>query len=331
MKTIRIDGIIGDWNNTTEEFQYRVNELGLEPGEELKVIINSPGGSVFEGFGIYNYLLSLQHKIITEVEGLAASIATLITFAAKKEDTYINHISLFMIHKASTGAHGNSDDLEKQAEILKTIDDTLISVYSARTGKTRKQVEDMLTVETWLGSEDAAKEGFFNKANIINKIDARVAAQAIQSQINKNMTTFKEAYNKYFNKGAEPVVEPVKPTEPVASGEPLKPTEPITPTEPVASGEPVTPEPVKEVVTMEMFNELKAFIEQMAKNSLNQKPIEEQVASAFASQMKAVPGSNGQPRVNQTNLGQNTGDVYVTPHANHRKRMKDIEEKTRVS
>ena len=95
-KTIRLDGIIGDFGNTGEEFNFRLEELDLQPEDTLLVIINSVGGSVIEGWGIYNMIKTLPQQVTTRAEGLAASIASLILLAGNKVE--MSEVGMLMIH-----------------------------------------------------------------------------------------------------------------------------------------------------------------------------------------------------------------------------------------
>ncbi|MCK5610915.1 Clp protease ClpP, partial [Candidatus Pacearchaeota archaeon] len=119
-KEIRLDGIIGDWGNTSEEFNFNLDELDLQADDELLVKINSVGGSVIEGWGIYNRLVSLENKVTTRGEGIVASIASLILMAGNTIE--MSEVGALMIHRASNHVQGNAEDLEKAAEVLKTID-----------------------------------------------------------------------------------------------------------------------------------------------------------------------------------------------------------------
>ena len=171
-KQIRIDGPVGMFMTDSESFAFELQNLNLQENETLEVVINSPGGSVIEGWGIYNQLKSLNNKVVTKVEGLAASIASLIALAG--DEVHISEVGSIMIHRASTFAEGNQKDLEKQIETLKTIDETLITVYQAKSGENREQVEEWLDEEKWFTADEAVEIGFADE--IINKVDSRMAA-----------------------------------------------------------------------------------------------------------------------------------------------------------
>ena len=185
MKTIRIDGIVGDLLNTADGFKARVAELGLSDKDDLKVVVNSQGGSVLEGYGIYNFLRNLDNEVFIDIDGFAGSIATLISLATKKENTSISEVSMFMIHRSSTTAEGNQEQLASQIKILDSIDNTLASVYSERTDIPKDTITEMMSKETWLSGADAVEAGFIG--SLSNKISADVVARVYSKQIKENM------------------------------------------------------------------------------------------------------------------------------------------------
>lgn len=130
----------------------------LKDVKTLNVHINSPGGSVFEGVAIYNALARHPGDVIVHVDGLAASIASVIMLAGK--EIRIAENAMVMIHDPSCGCFGGSKDLRKQADVLDMIKDSIVNVYTARTGKKRETVAKMMTEETWMTAEDAVKEKF---------------------------------------------------------------------------------------------------------------------------------------------------------------------------
>jgi ATP-dependent protease ClpP protease subunit len=197
MAELRIDGVIGEGFNTFDQIRERVNALNLEEGEALNVIINSPGGSVFEGYGIYNFLKSLKNELFMEGEGLVGSIATLIISAAKKENTSISEVSMFMIHRAMAPVMGNAEEMDKQSEILKTIDRTLIDVYSMRTGLAPENVLSMMSKETWLSGREAYDLGFVGELK--NPIPKEAVATAFVKLYNQNEMSLKTFMARYLN------------------------------------------------------------------------------------------------------------------------------------
>ncbi len=125
--------------------------------DELTVRINSPGGSVYEGMAIYNLLKNHQANIAVEIDGIAASIASVI---AQAGDTIrIAENALMMIHEASVIVWGTSGDLRKEADVLDTIDGQIADVYAARSGRDVAEFVDLMAAETWFTGSEAVEAG----------------------------------------------------------------------------------------------------------------------------------------------------------------------------
>ena len=112
MKKLKLYGAIGrDIIDT--DFISQIPETG---NEELEIRINSPGGSVFHGWGIYNALIAYPGKKIIYIDGIAASMASVISLAG--DEIYMSENAVFMIHYPSSSVSGNANELRKEAEIF---------------------------------------------------------------------------------------------------------------------------------------------------------------------------------------------------------------------
>lgn len=139
-----------------KEFVKDLTALGAL--SEINLRINSPGGSVFEGMAIYNALVRNKAKVNVHVDGLAASIASVIAMAG--DEINIAENALMMIHNPWTLAMGDSDELRKNAELLDKLRDSMLALYVKRTTSDEKAISDMLNAETWLNAEEAKETGF---------------------------------------------------------------------------------------------------------------------------------------------------------------------------
>lgn len=126
--------------------------------DDITIKLNSPGGDVFEGVEIYNYLKDHPSKVTVEVTGVAASAATFILSAA--DEAIMNVGTSVMIHEASTFTWGNKQDIQKTLNALETIDDSILSIYSQKTGQTIDQLETWMKEEKWFTAEEAVEYGF---------------------------------------------------------------------------------------------------------------------------------------------------------------------------
>ena len=138
------------------------NQLDNMEGDVL-VRINSPGGIVFESFAIYNYLREYSNdsqKVVTMVDGLAASAATQVLMAG---DVIIAHeLSSIMMHRAMSFGFGNVADLAKVSQSLQEIDDTLVTLVTNNSNLKEAEVRTMLEEERTLKPEEALEMGIIN-------------------------------------------------------------------------------------------------------------------------------------------------------------------------
>lgn len=132
----------------------------IDGKNKLNIYINSGGGSVFAGLAIYNQLKRHKAEKTVYVDGVAASIASVIAFAGDKVIIPTN--AFMMIHKPWALAIGNSNDMRKMADDLDRIEEGIMNVYkeNLKDGVDIEEIKKMVADETWLTGEEAAK--YFN-------------------------------------------------------------------------------------------------------------------------------------------------------------------------
>lgn len=169
MKTVNINGdiICTDMKWIYDWLEYEsccpadvknvITELKDE-SEELKVIINSPGGDVQAGQEIYSVLKDVKNHVTIEVQSMAASAASMIAMAG--DTVRMSPVSLLMIHNASTRAAGDYRDMQHTAEVLQTVNAAIMQAYIAKTGKTEDELKVMMDKETWLTANQCLENGF---------------------------------------------------------------------------------------------------------------------------------------------------------------------------
>lgn len=153
-------GLAGLFAPASDQDSYSLaNQIASLPeGTPVTVHINSYGGEVAEGLAIYNVLKD-RGNVTTICEGFAASAASLIFCAGSKR--LMQPASLLFIHQASRIVEGNSDDMTKAAEDLKTITTAAANVYrEAGVNVSGEELDSMLKAETWILPEDAVRMGF---------------------------------------------------------------------------------------------------------------------------------------------------------------------------
>ena len=131
---------------------------GLGNITELNVRINSPGGNVFDGFAIFNTIRSHKANVIVDIDGLAASAASVIAMAGN--DIRIADNAHVMIHEPISLVAGTANELRSAAEALDSIRASILDTYVAQTGEEqREQLDADLAAETWYSASEALEIG----------------------------------------------------------------------------------------------------------------------------------------------------------------------------
>lgn len=222
---IYIDGAISSeewWGDEATPSQLR-EELKEISGNKLTVVINSGGGDVWAGLAMYNALRELDAEVVVRVDGIAASIASVIAMAGDK--VIMSPGSMLMIHKASAWAGGNSDDLEKVIEMLETVEESIVPIYADRTGLSREEVQEMMNAETWLSAEDAVEKGFADE--VAKKAVEEVPTNSFSGVLSLSMSAT-QASAKQALEHKEVVNEVVEETEKVEEEDDSADTTPST-------------------------------------------------------------------------------------------------------
>ncbi len=154
------------------------------------VHIHSVGGEVYEGFAIHDYLRSLGVPITTRIEGLCASIATVIALAG--DTRLITSNSDFMIHNPWGYAGGEKKDIQKYADELERIENKLSDFYESKTKLSKKKAQKMMDTETWLSSEETLKLGFVTEVVTVLKAVAKFKKPSPQKDSKKATKMAKE-------------------------------------------------------------------------------------------------------------------------------------------
>lgn len=137
--------------------------------------INSPGGDVFDGIAIYNMLKQHPARVTTYIDGLAASIASLIALSG--DEVYMAENALFMIHKPWSATVGNAHEHEKTIFLLNKVEEAIIKPYLEKTGKAEEDIKNMMGEETWMDSKEALEMGFID--GIQGRIDLAACSRFI--------------------------------------------------------------------------------------------------------------------------------------------------------
>lgn len=190
---------------TPKQFHEELDGLGKI--NDLKVMINSPGGDVFAGQAIHSMLARHEAKVTVYIDGLAASIASIVAMAG--DTVVMPRNAMMMIHNPWTAAVGDAREFRKLADTLDSIRESMVAAYESKTGMARAQLLPLLNSETWMTAEEAVSLGFADQVEESKQIAASlvrpgVAAfngQEIDLARYRNAPTFPEALRDADAKG----------------------------------------------------------------------------------------------------------------------------------
>lgn len=130
-----------------------------QDGDEIEVMVNSPGGVISSGSEIYSLLRSKRDAVKIYVTGEACSAASIISMAGYCE---MAPTALMMVHCVSTSTSGNHADMRKTADVLETADRALCQAYMEKAGMSEEEALEMMEQETWLTAEQARERGLID-------------------------------------------------------------------------------------------------------------------------------------------------------------------------
>ena len=177
-----------------------VKELAGIKAATLNVRINSIGGQVFEGLAIFNALQRHPATVLTHIDGIAASIASVVALAG--DEVRVAENAFFMVHNPWGFVIGNAIDMRDMAETLDKLAGSIAGTYMSKTEASEEQVQEWMDAETWFNAEEAKEAGFVDEiteaAEIKAGIDLSMFAN-VPTQLSAQITGGGEP---------EPVIEP---------------------------------------------------------------------------------------------------------------------------
>jgi ATP-dependent Clp endopeptidase proteolytic subunit ClpP len=160
---------IGGFGVSADQF---IADLQKIPADhKILLRIHSPGGEVFDGNAIAT-ALSRRGNVEVQIEGIAASMATLISLAGSPVKMAQN--GFYMIHNPWGAAMGDAEELRKQAELLDRIRANMVNAYSAKSGQSPEQIGQWMDAETWFTADEAQAAGFVDE--VTDRLDLAASA-----------------------------------------------------------------------------------------------------------------------------------------------------------
>ena len=150
---------IGAFGIPAKAFLDELKALG--PVAELTVRINSPGGSVFDGVAIYNALKRHDAAITVWIDGIAASIASMIAMAG--DEVVMPENAMLVLHDPSGLVMGTASDMRAMAEALDRMKAGMVAAYRDKSGRDDAEIEALMRAETWLSAQEAVALGLADR------------------------------------------------------------------------------------------------------------------------------------------------------------------------
>ncbi|HEN7498426.1 TPA: Clp protease ClpP [Streptococcus agalactiae] len=177
-------------NNSQEVYDYYGMEAASaksiieklpEDNSDIILEVNSNGGLVTVGSEIYTALRNYKGKVTAEITGMAASAASVAVMGADK--VVMSPTAQMMVHKALFNwVAGNSDDLDKASNALKSSDKAIVNAYVAKTGLPEDEIMELMKNETFMSAQDAVEKGFADEVmsfEAVASIDNQMLPQAV--------------------------------------------------------------------------------------------------------------------------------------------------------
>jgi len=140
-----------------------------DPGKDVSIYINSPGGSVYAGLGIYDTMQYISSDVATICTGMAASMAAVLLVAGEKGKRFALRHSRVMIHQPMGGAQGQASDIEITAREIKKLKHELYSIIADHSGQTFEKVERDSDRDYWMTADEAKEYGMIDSVLIKSK------------------------------------------------------------------------------------------------------------------------------------------------------------------
>jgi len=158
-RTLFLEGVIAEESWFSDEVTPAMFKEELFAGNGPIILhINSPGGDCIAASQIYTMLMDYPHDITVQIDGMAASAASVIAMAGTK--VCMSPTSMMMIHNPFTCAMGDSDEMRKAIQLLDEVKESIINAYEIKTGLSRTKLSHLMDSETWMNALKAKELGF---------------------------------------------------------------------------------------------------------------------------------------------------------------------------
>lgn len=174
------------WDDDNSAVSLKDKLLELGDINEINLHINSLGGDVFEGIAMFNLLKQHKATVNVFIDGIAASIASVIAMAG--DTIYMPKNSMMMIHNCWSYACGNSKEFRKLADDLDKIMEASIESYMSKVNITKEELKELLDAETWLTAQECFDKGFADELLPISDDIEQSASKSIMDLVKENQS-----------------------------------------------------------------------------------------------------------------------------------------------
>lgn len=201
---IKIYGDIFQWNrNSAESIIAALNYWDREGLEVINIHVHCVGGDVMEGNAIYNAIRACKTPVDIYVDGVAASMMTIVMLAAHR--VWMCRNAFLMVHAPSGSVSGTAQQLEQSVKLLHSMEANFKRVYAAKTGKTEDEVGEWLNgIDNWFSAQEAFDEKLID--GIVDNVDAGTPDLPIEEKQNYTEATMYQRFVALtnFNKNPKP-------------------------------------------------------------------------------------------------------------------------------
>ena len=193
-RTLMLCGLITDedwFEDSVTPGKFR-DELAKCDGD-ISVWINSPGGGVLAAAQIYNMLMEYPGNVRVRIDGIAASAATMIAMAGNTVE--ISPVGCMFVHNPEAMSIGNASDHKLTIEMLNEVKESIINAYEIKTGRTRKELSDLMDNTQWMCAQRAVNLGFADK---IMYWDDESGSDVISNDVRAMLPRLAEAMDGFF-------------------------------------------------------------------------------------------------------------------------------------
>lgn len=158
-RTLYLEGVIAEESWFSDDITPAMFKEELFAGDgPITLHINSPGGDCIAASQIYTMLMDYPHDVTVQIDGMAASAASVIAMAGTH--VTMSPTSLLMVHNPFTMATGDTEEMRKAIQLLDEVKESIINAYQIKTGLSRTKLSHLMDSETWMNALKAKELGF---------------------------------------------------------------------------------------------------------------------------------------------------------------------------